>query len=302
MDKLFAIQTFIRVAEAGSFSAVAKELGTTQSSISKSVAALEKELGTQLLARTTRSISLTEEGERYFEQVRRLVTEIQDAELALKKGELQLIGTLRVAASVGYGRRVLMPLIDQFLAAHPGMKIDLNLNDGFIDIVEQGIDVAVRIGDLPDSSLVAKRIGNTHRALMASQAYLQTVKNSVGEPKIPTDVERHNCLVYTGLQSRNVWEFNSQDGSTVKVRVSGNFQSNSSEAIRMAGISDMGLCYSPTWLFDAELKSGKMKVLLPDWPMRPLPIHAVYSPQRKNSAKVKAFVEHLSKTITSNKS
>jgi len=104
-------------------------------------------------------------------------------------------------------------------------------------------------------------------------------------------------VIYTGLQSRNVWEFNSQDGSSVKVRVSGSFHSNSSEAIRAAGLSGIGLCYSPTWLFDEELKSGQMKILLADWPMRPLPIHAVYPPQRKNSVKVKAFVEHLSKHI-----
>ncbi len=297
MDKLAAIQTFVRVAEAGSFSAVAKELGTSQSSVSKSVAALEKDLGTQLLARTTRSISLTEEGERYFEQVRRLVAEIQDAELALRKGEHQLSGILRVAASVGYGRKVLMPLIDQFLQEHPEVKIDLNLNDGFIDIVEQGIDVAIRIGDLPDSSLLAKRVGTTHRALMASKDYLKKIKKSIGEPKIPADIEQHHCVIYTGLQSRNIWEFSSQDGSSVKVRVSGNFQSNSSEAIRAAGINGMGLCYSPTWLFDDEIKSGQMKILLADWPMRPLPIHAVYPPQRKNSAKVKTFVGHLSKSI-----
>ena len=297
MDKLSAIQTFIRVAEAGSFSAVAKELGTSQSSVSKSVAALEKDLGIKLLARTTRSISLTEEGGRYFEQVRRLVAEIQDAEIALKNGEHQLTGVLRIAASVGYGRKVLMPLIDQFLTEHPEVKIDLNLNDGFIDIVEQGIDVAIRIGDLPDSSLLAKRVGTTHRALMASKSYLKRIKNTIGEPKIPTDIEQHDCAIYTGLQGRNVWEFSSQDGSTVKVRVSGNFQSNSSEAIRAAGLSGMGLCYSPTWLFEDEIQSGEIKILLSDWPMRPLPIHAVYPPQRKNSAKVKAFVEHLSHHI-----
>ncbi len=297
MDKLSAIQTFVRVAEAGSFTAVAKEMGTAQSSVSKSVAALEKDLGTQLLTRTTRSISLTEEGERYFEQVRRLVSEIQDAELALKKGEHQLSGILRVAASVGYGRKVLMPLIDQFLTEHPEVKIDLNLNDGFIDIVEQGIDVAIRIGELADSSLLAKRVGTTYRALMASKSYLKAVKKTISEPKIPADIAQHACIIYTGLQSRNVWEFNSQDGSTVKVSVSGNFQSNSSEAIRAAGIRGMGLCYSPTWLFDSELKSGEVKVLLRGWPMRPIPIHAVYPPQRKNSAKVKAFVDHLSRNI-----
>jgi DNA-binding transcriptional LysR family regulator len=189
MDKLSAIQTFVRVTETGSFSAVARELGTSQSSVSKNVAALEKHLGTQLLSRTTRSLSLTEEGERYFEEVRRLVAEIQDAESTLKKGKHQLSGNLRVAASVGYGRKVLMPFINEFLTTHPDVKIDLNLNDGFIDIVEEGIDVAIRIGDLPDSSLLAKRIGTTHRALMASKSYIKKISKSIGIPKIPADID-----------------------------------------------------------------------------------------------------------------
>ena len=297
MDKLLALQTFVRVVEAGGFSAVAKEFGSTQSAVSKRVAALEDELGVKLLSRTTRSISLTEAGERYFEEVRRLVAEFQAAESALQTGEQQLTGILRVAASVGYGRRVLMPLVDQFLSEHPAVNIHLNLNDGFIDIVEQGIDVAIRIGDLPDSSLLARRVGTTHRALMASREYLKKTQKSIGIPKIPADLQAHQCIIYTGLQSRNVWEFTSKDGSSVKVRVSGNFQSNSSEAVRAAGLSGMGLCYSPTWLFVDELASGDIQILLKDWPMRSLPIHAVYSPQRKSSAKVKAFVEHLSKHI-----
>jgi len=300
MDKLSAIQTFVRVSETGSFSAVARELGTSQSSVSKSVAALEKYLGTQLLSRTTRSISLTEEGERYFEEVRRLVAEIQDAEFALRKGKHQLSGNLRVAASVGYGRKVLMPFIGEFLTKHPDVKLDLNLNDGFIDIVEQGIDVAIRIGDLPDSSLLAKRIGTTHRALMASKSYVKKINKTIGIPKIPADIEGHPCVIYNGVQSKNIWEFISKDGSSIKVRVGGNFQSNSSEAIRAAGISGMGLCYSPTWLFDEELKSGEIIILLEEWTMNPLPIHAVYPLQRKNSPKVKAFVDLLSKALGQN--
>ena len=300
MDKLSAIQTFVRVTETGSFSAVARELGTSQSSVSKSVAALEKYLGAQLLNRTTRSISLTEEGERYFEEVRRLVAEIHDVESALKKGKHQLSGNLRVAASVGYGRMVLMPYINEFLAQHPDVKIDLNLNDGFIDIVEQGIDVAIRIGDLPDSSLLAKRIGTTQRALMASKSYLKKVSKTIGMPKIPADIEHHRCIVYTGIQSRNIWEFHSKDGSSIKVRVDGNFQSNSSEAIRAAGLSGMGLCYSPIWLFDEELKSGEIIIPLKDWPMNSLPIHAVYPLQRKNSPKVKSLVDYLTNALGQN--
>src|SRR5262249_34844063 len=148
MDKLQAMKTFVRVVEAGSFSSVARESDATQSAVSKQVAALERELGATLLTRTTRSLALTEEGARYFEQARRLVAEIAEAESTLRTGERQLTGWLRVAASVGFGRLKLMPLVQSFLAEHPGVRIDLSLNDGFVDLVEQGIDIAVRIGQL----------------------------------------------------------------------------------------------------------------------------------------------------------
>src|SRR3989442_1691380 len=154
-------------------SAVAHEQDSPQSAVSKQVAALERALGARLLTRTTRSLALTEEGERYFEQARRLVAEIAEAEAALRRGEQQLSGWLRVAASVGFGRLHLMPVVQSFLARHPEVKIDLRLSDGFIDLVEQGIEVAVRIGDLQDSSLVARRVGPTRRVLGAHRRYLR---------------------------------------------------------------------------------------------------------------------------------
>src|ERR1700730_8234351 len=150
MDKLQAMQTFVRVVEAGSFSAVAHESDTTQSAVSKQIAALERELGARLLTRTTRSLALTEEGEHYFERARRLLAEIAEAEGALRRGEQQLTGWLRIAASVGFGRLKLMPLVQSFLAEHRGVKIDLRLSDGFIDLVEQGPAAPLRLGYPPD--------------------------------------------------------------------------------------------------------------------------------------------------------
>jgi DNA-binding transcriptional LysR family regulator len=167
MDRLAAMQTFVRVVESGSFSAVAREAGGTQSAVSKQVATLEAALGARLLNRTTRSLALTEEGERYFEQARRLVAEVAEAEASLRQGQQRLSGWLRVAAAVGFGRLKLLPLVHSFLAQHPEVRIDLKLDDGFVDLVEQGIDVAVRVGMLPDSSLVARRIGTTRRLLVA---------------------------------------------------------------------------------------------------------------------------------------
>ncbi len=300
MDRLTAMQTFVRVVESGSFSAVAREASTTQSGVSKQVAALERLLGAQLLSRTTRSLALTEAGERYFAQARRLVAEIAEAESELRQGEQQLNGWLRVAASVGYGRLKLLPLVKTFLAAHPNVKIDLKLNDGFIDLVEAGIDVAIRIGELADSSLVASRIGTTKRVLIASRTYLNSLPKGLEVPREPQDLLQHNCIVYSELATQNAWTFtagphaSADNGSQVTILSQGNLQTNSSEVIRASVLSGMGIGYSPTWLFEDVMASGDLQILLPDWPTPALPIHLVSPPQRRQSAKVQAFVRHLS--------
>lgn len=300
MDKLSSMRTFVRVVESGSFSAVARETQTTQSSVSKQVAALESDLGVKLLSRTTRSLALTQAGERYFAQARRLIDEIAEAEAELRQGEQKLSGWLRVAASVGYGRLKLMPMVKSFLNAHPQVKIDLKLNDGFIDLVEEGIDIAVRIGDLTDSTLVAKRIGSTQRVLIASHKYLKTLKSGLKKPRVPQDLLTHNCIVYSELATQNAWTFTAgpgaaaPPGSEVTIRTQGNLQTNSSEVIRAAVISGMGIGYSPTWLFEDALASGELQVLLPEWTAPTLPINLVSPAQRRQSAKVQAFAHHVS--------
>jgi DNA-binding transcriptional LysR family regulator len=299
MDRLAAMQTFVRVVESGSFSAVAREVRATQSAVSKQVAALERALGARLLNRTTRSLALTEDGERYFEQARRLVAEIAEAESGLRQGEQQLTGWLRVAASVGFGRLKLLPLVKSFLAAHPGVKIDLRLDDGFIDLVEQGIDVAVRIGELADSTLVARRIGTTKRVLIASRMYLRSLPKGRKPPRLPEDLLQLNCIVYTELATQNTWTFTAGQGAPVEVgtvvtvRAQGSLQTNSSEVVRAAVLSGMGISFSPTWLFEDEMAQGDLQVLLPDWPAPSLPVHLVSPSQRRQSAKVRAFTDHL---------
>lgn len=273
------MQVFVRVVESGSFSAVARETQATQSAVSKQIAALERALGARLLNRATRSLALTEEGERYFEQARRLVGEIAEAEATLRKGEQQLTGWLRVAASVGFGRLKLLPQV----------KVDLRLNDGFIDLVEQGIDVAVRIGELADSTLVAKRIGTTHRALIASRRYLRSLPRGLKAPRAPEDLQRHNCIVYTELATQNAWSFTAGVGAKVAVgtqltiRAQGNLQTNSSEVVRAAVLSGMGIGFSPTWLFEDEMSQGDLEVLLPDWPAPSMPVHLVSPSQRRQA-------------------
>jgi DNA-binding transcriptional LysR family regulator len=303
MDKLQAMRSFVRVVEAGSFSAVAEEADTSQSAISKQVAALERELGARLLARTTRSLALTEEGARYFEQARRLVAEIAEAESAVRAGARELTGLLRIAASVGFGRLKLMPLVQSFLAEHRAVRIDLRLNDGFVDLVEQGIDVAVRLGELTDSSLVARRVGTAPRWLLAHRSYLRRLPKGTKAPRSPADLVHHNCLVYTELPWRNAWTLTAGPGApepvgTVRtVRVSGSLQTNSSEVIRAAVLAGMGIGFSPQWLFEEEIARSEVVRLLPDWGAAAIPIQLVSPPERRRSAKVEAFADHIAKGI-----
>lgn len=305
MDRLQAMTAFVRVVESGSFSAVARELNATQSAISKQVAALESDLGARLLTRTTRSLALTEEGARYFEQARRLVAEIAEAESAVRSGEQELSGWLRVAAAVGYGRLRVMPLVQSFLARHRSVRVDLRLNDGFVDLVEQGIDIAVRLGDLPDSGLVARQIATTPRWLVAHRDYLRRLPKGRKAPRTPEDLLLHNCIVYTEVPWRRAWKFTAGAGaaepigSARTVRVQGNLQTNSSEVIRSSVLAGMGIGFSPTWLFEEELASGAVQHLLPDWEAAVIPIHLVSPPERRGSAKVRAFAEHVAQALAS---
>ena len=303
MDRLHAMETFVRVVESGSFSAVAREQGTVQSAVSKHIAALEAHLGVKLLTRTTRRLMLTGDGERYFEQARRLVAEISEAELTLKRGAQELKGLLRVAAPVGFGRLVLMPLVKDFLALHPQVKLDLRLDDALIDLVEQGIDLTVRFGKLADSGLIARQIAPTRRVLVAGREYLRRLPAAIPYPRQPQHLSAHNCIIYTEMAARNEWVFQAgpgamaTPGSTVKVQVDGNLQTNSSEVIRAAVIDNIGICHSPTWLFAAEIASGEVQVLLPDWLTQPVPVHLVSPSQRHQSARVRAFANYLAERL-----
>ena len=283
----------MRVVETGSFSAVAREQSSTQSAVSKQLAALERHLGAKLLTRTTRTLSLTEDGERYFEEARRLVVEVVEAEALLRRGQLQLTGALRVAAPGGFGVRVLRPHILGFLAAHPGVRIDLKLNDGFIDLIEHGIDIAIRIGDLSDSTLIARRLGNIQRVVVASKAYVAAAAEKGALPRIPDDLCHHPCIVYTESRSRGVWRFNTPDGSSVTVRVDGPIQTNAAEIVRSSVQDGLGIGYSPAWLFQDLIDSGDVVVLLQEWQAPPLPLHLVSPPERSRATKVRAFSEHL---------
>ncbi len=293
------MHAFVRVVEAGSFSAVARELSTTQSAVSKQVAALERHLGAPLLARTTRSLSLTEEGQRYFEQARRLVGEVAEAESTVRQARAKLSGWLRVSASIGFGQRMLMPAIQTFLSTHPSLRIDLRLSDNFVDLVEQGIDLAIRVGHVPDDSqLIARRVGTAVRGLYASPGYLESRPARLRVLREPADLAHHACIVYTELATRNLWALSRADGSAATVRVEPAFQSNSSEGTRAAALAGLGITYSPRFMFGEALEHGRMVRVLPDWSAPPLPVQLLTTRERLMAAKVRAFSDHLARNLS----
>jgi DNA-binding transcriptional LysR family regulator len=204
---------------------------------------------------------------------------------------------LRVAASASFGRMKLMPLLQTFLQAHPGVKVDLRLDDGFVDLVEQGIDVAVRIGELPDSALVARRIGRVRRSVVARRGYFE--QRGIEPPRVPAELVAHDCIVFSELRTGPVWSFeagpgaDAPEGSTASVRVSGSLRSNSGEAVREAVLAGLGLAYAPGWLVAPELASGEVEAVMPHWRGPALPVHLVSPPQRRLSAKVRAFGKHV---------
>lgn len=293
MDKLNAMAIFVRVVERGSFSAVARELQTSQPTISKILKALETELGGKLIARSTRQLSLTDEGQRYYAQCRQILAAVDNAEHSFQSGREQVAGSLRIGSSVSFGRLQIASRLPDFLARYPQLEIDLQLNDQNQDLVEEGLDVSLRIGELSDSNLIARRIGDTQRITVASAAYLARR----GEPQTPEQLGEHNCLQFNLLSSQNLWHYE-KDGQRHSVRIKGNAQSNNSEAIREMVLGGLGIALSPVWLFAEDLQAGRVMAILTGYQTQSLPIHAVFPANRRQSARVKAFVDYMSDALT----
>src|SRR6516225_9592457 len=284
MDRLEAMRIFVRVVERGSFSAVAKELGATQSAVSKQVAALEARLGAKLLVRSTRAIALTRAGEAFFPEARRLAEEVEAAEAKARANERTLEGALKVAASVGFGAGRLIPPVRSFLAAHPGLTIDVKLDDAFVDLIAEGVDVAVRIGELADSRLVATKLGESRRLLVASPDYLR-LASPLSEPQ---DLTVHACILYLGWDASGRWMFDGPGDARAAIDVASNFLTNSSQAVRTAILSGLGIGFVPELLVGDDLTLGALVEPRPAWRGPAQPIHALMPAHRRSSAKARA--------------
>ncbi|WP_433736304.1 LysR family transcriptional regulator [Pseudomonas putida] len=290
MDKLNAMAVFVRVVERGSFSAVARELQTSQPTISKVLRALESDLGGKLIARSTRRLSLTDEGQRYYTQCRQILAAVDAAEHSFQSGREVIAGPLRIGSSVSFGRLQIAPRLPEFLRRHPEVQIDLQLSDQNQDLVSEGLDVTFRIGELNDSGLIARHVGTTHRVTVASPDYL----SRHGQPQTPEELKEHNCLLFNLLSSQDRWTYKGHE-----VRIKGNAQSNNSEAIREMVLGGMGISLSPVWLFSEDLKAGSVTAILQNYIAQSLPIHAVSPANRRQSARVKAFVDYIALALES---
>ncbi|MGL5114602.1 MAG: LysR family transcriptional regulator [Beijerinckiaceae bacterium] len=288
-DILVLFQTFIRVVEAGSFTAVATERNTSQPTISRQIAALEEHLGCLLFQRTTRSLTMTDDGRVFYEHARRTIEAAAEAESVVGRRKGKPSGKLRIAASVVFGRLHIIPRLPRFMARFPDIEIDLLMNDGFSDLVEEGIDLSVRVGLITDGGLIARRIGTTRRAVVATPDYIARR----GTPGTPDDLRHHDCIIYSRLATGENWNFAGPDGP-VTVPVKGRFHVNNTEGVRAAVLEGLGIGYVPVWHFtNREIETGKLAVLLQDFTPPAQPISAVYPSRRFLALKVRAMIDFL---------
>lgn len=292
MDRLTAMAVFVRVVERGSFSAVARELGQSQPNVSKQIRALEAQLGGRLIARSTRHLSLTDEGQRYYADCRNILAAVDTAERSFQSGREQVAGPLRVASSVSFGRRQLAPRVPGFLERYPGVTLDLLLSDRNEDLIGEGVDVALRIGTLRDSGLLGRRLGNIHRWTVAAPGYLARH----GAPRRVEDLRGHNCLIFTLLADGQTWTYR-RGRMRLSVTVAGNVRSNNSEAIRELVLAGHGIALVPAFLYAEDVRAKRVVALLAEYRAEALPLHAVSPANRRQSARVRAFVDHVAEVL-----
>ncbi len=291
METVVGLRIFARVVEAGSFSEAGRQLGVAPSSVSRQINELEDSLGALLFQRTTRKLSLTEAGELYYERATSIVTDIDEAKLAVSQLDGTPTGILRLNVPGSLSRRYIVPTLVAFQEKFPGVEIVLLASDQVMDMVEHRIDLTIRLGALSDSSLVARKIGSGRRVVCASTAYLK----KAGHPKSPDDLADHNCLTFRSNPGSNVWKFKNIKSVISAVRVSGNLYANDGESLVAAAVEGHGIILVPEWLVNCELREGTLQELLTNYSLIPkeTPMYALYPRQRHLPPKVRAFIDFL---------
>ncbi|MBA4177056.1 MAG: LysR family transcriptional regulator [Leptothrix sp. (in: Bacteria)] len=289
MDTVTGIRLFIRVVETGSFSKASASMGITQPTATKHVAALEQRLGARLLHRSTRGVTPTEVGAAYYDKCKSIARQLEEADSLAALMQRRLTGTLRISTSVAFGHRVLTPLVLRFMQLHPELQIELSFEDRYVNLVEQGMDLALRMGRLADSSLGASFLGVNHWVLVGAPRYLA----ERGTPLLPAELAQHGALIYSTVQGNDVWHFTGPDGSAQSVNVHGPLRSNNLSALLAAARAGLGLTLVPRYVAHDSLRDGTVMPLLPGWALPSQEIHAVYPSPRLVPAKVTGFVTWL---------
>ncbi|HUL13346.1 MAG TPA: LysR substrate-binding domain-containing protein [Methylococcaceae bacterium] len=290
MDKLTSMIVFTKVAKAGSFAAAAKELNLSRAMATKHVMQLENNLGIRLLNRTTRNLSLTEVGTAYLERCLQILDDIEETELSVTRLQTEPRGTLKLNATPFFGAYHLAPAIAAYAEVYPDVNVELVLQAGYVDLIEEGFDLAIHLDNLDDSSLIARKLGSSQRVVCGSPDYFK----KRGVPETPNDLKKHNCLVNSSLPPRDQWQFSEpESGETTVVKVAGTMEANVADALRMAAISGLGLVLLPTYMVGQDLRKGRLQAVLKDFIPAPLEIHAVYPHRKHLSAKVRTFVDFL---------
>jgi DNA-binding transcriptional LysR family regulator len=290
MDRLASMETFVRVFETGSFSGAARQLRVGQPAVSKSVAQLENYLGVKLLARSTRGLTPTEAGLGYLERARRALEEAAEAEMAARGAGAGLKGRLRISAAVTFARIHLIPLLPKFLARNPDLNLEVILDDRQVDLVHEGIDVALRMGRLTDSAMTARRIARCKHHVLGTPAYF----DRAGIPSTPAELNKHQAVVY--LQEGGIWSFR-RESSELAVTVQSRLRVTAAEGVRAAVLADVGLTVASEWMFSPELRSGAVHAVLSEWSLPALDLWAVFPTGRTTTAKTRSFVDFFERTF-----
>lgn len=288
MDRLTSMQAFVAVVESGGFTAAAERLPISRAGVSKHISTLETRLGVRLLNRTTRQISLTEAGQAYYERCVQILEDIADSECVVTGLTSEPHGSLRINAPMSFGRQHLAPLLSRFRVRFPQVDIDLDLNDRFVDVVEEGYDIVIRIARLKDSSLIARRIAPCKHVLCASPGYLE----KQGIPTSPAQLAEHSCLHYRHLEAGREWVLQGPDGEH-RIPIKGPLTANNGDVICTAACDGMGIALLPTFIIAEPIKSGRLQLVLPDYCPTEIHIHAVYPSKRFMSIKVRSFIDFL---------
>ena len=294
MDRLAAMEAFVLVVDTGSFSAAARRLNVGQPAVSKMVAQLEERLGVKLLVRTTRGLTATEAGLNYYERARRSILEADEAELAARGAGTSLTGKLRIAAAVTFARIHLMPRLPEFLQRHPDLEIEVVLDDRNVDLVQEGIDVALRMGrQLADSSLTVRRIASAPCVVVGTPTYFARA----GEPTAPGGLAAHQAVIYDQRGGGANWTFR-RDGADFAVALKGRLRVNAAEGVRAAVLADAGLAIASEWMFSPEIADGTVKVVLRDWKLPLTDLWAVFSAGRTATTKARTFTQFVREVMS----